>query len=572
MNCCKEDGEIDMAEKTGAQGMVDSYVFECEELLEQIQKIMLEEKDKECMGEESLNEILRSIHTIKGISGMMMYDEIKNIAHKLEDILDYFRKSTRQLENKEKFHSELVEHVLGVIDFIGTQVEAIGRGEEADKKSYDKIDQLDAFWKRLGEENPGKEKRKEAKKQEEPKQYYIPPKTTGVNSFYKIHLSFKPGIPMANVHAYKIIHSLKEIAQDMIYEPEDIIADDNTADIILRKGFDILLQTSKNEEDLRKIIKIGYAVTKVDILSGTAKEYCKGFEEEQEERTYLPGDFVIESKEPGKGKRLVKDRMERTSYIRVEAKKMDCLMGMMEELLASQKACLDHPDLQKADISSESFVRSTKQMKKAAAQLKDMILSMSKVSLNHTFQRMNRIVFEAARQLEKEIDFEMDGEDLEVEKIIVERLLAPLMHLVRNSADHGIEKPEEREKNGKSRRGRIILSAKVEDDIVRISVTDDGQGLDPKKILERARKQGLIESAKADYEYTEEEIFYMITLPGFSTREEITDISGRGVGMDVVISNLEELDGRLEIESKEGVGCRMTMIIPCKLSHKEDVS
>ncbi len=554
-----------MTDKISNQGMLDTYLFECEQLLEQIQKILMEQKEKAFMEEEEIREIFRGIHTIKGISGMMLYEEIKRISHKLEDVLSYVRENVGQQVKRQEIHLELINHILMVTDFISTELVKIGNAEEADGKADGCMSKLEIFLEQLKVKNPVREKIIEEKIKEEPQQFYIPPKASGVNSFYKIHLTFKTGLAMANVHAYKIIHSLKEIAEDMIYEPEDIIADDNTADIILKKGFDILLQTSKKEEELRKILKTGYAITNVEIISGTAKEYCKGFEEEdKEERPYMPGDFVIESKEPGKGKRLVKDRMERTSYIRVEAKKMDSLVGLAEELLASQEMFFRHQDYMEADISSDSFKRAEKRMKSAASNLRNMIISMSKVSLNHTFQRMNRIVFEAAKQLEKEIDFEMNGEDLELEKSIVEHLLAPLMHLVRNSADHGIEMPDVRELKGKARKGRIVLTAKIEANEVQISVTDDGKGLSTEKILERARKQGLIDSDKKNHEYTAEEIYQMITLPGFSTKEEITEYSGRGVGMDVVISNLQEIGGRLEIESGEGKGCRMTMIIPSK--------
>lgn len=557
-----------MTDKTNTQGMLDTFLFECEQLLEQVQKIIMEQKDNDYLEDESIHEIFRAMHTIKGISGMMMFDEITKMAHKLEDVLFYLRENSVTRDTKKKTHIELVENILMVTDFISMELVKIEKGDNPDGNNKDCIHKLDSFLEKMKAESGNSETVQERNIYQEPQQFYIPPKTSGTNSFYKIHLTFKPGLSMANVHAYKIIHSLKEVAEDMIYEPKDIIADDNTADIILKSGFDILLQTAKKEEELRKILKVGYAITNVEIISGTAKEYCKGFEEEQkEDRPYVPGDFVIESKEPGKGKRLVKDRMERTSYIRVEAKKLDSLVGLLEELLTSQKAFLEHPDLKDADISSESFERTTSRMKNAAKNLSDMIMSMSKVSLNHTFQRMNRIVFEAARQLEKEIDFEMDGEELELEKSIVEHILAPLMHLVRNSADHGIEMPKEREEQGKPKKGRIALTAKMEAGEVHISVSDDGKGLSTQKILERARKQELISCDKDDSEYTPKEIYQMITLPGFSTRETITEYSGRGVGMDVVVSNLAEIGGRLEIESKEGKGSRMTMIIPSKMSN-----
>ena len=285
----------------------------------------------------------------------------------------------------------------------------------------------------------------------------------------------------------------------------------------------------------------------------------------------MPGDFVIESKEPGKGKTLAKDRMERASYIRVDVKKMDTLMKLLEELNASQTAVLGNVDLRVPGLSLDNFDQAAEQMMNSFAKLQNAILSMRMMNLNHTFQRMNRIVFETARQLGKEIDFEMMGEETELDKNIVEHVLAPLMHLVRNSVDHGIETPEEREKQGKRRRGKIILSAGKENDRVWICVEDDGRGLEREKILEKAKKQGLLSAKEAEENYTDQEVYQFITLPGFSTREEITEYSGRGVGMDVVVSNLQEVNGTLEIESTAGEGSKMILYIPNVLTQRTDI-
>jgi len=198
-------------------------------------------------------------------------------------------------------------------------------------------------------------------------------------------------------------------------------------------------------------------------------------------------------------------------------------------------------------------------------------MGMRMMSLSNTFQRMNRIVFEAARQLGKEIDFEMVGEETELDKNIVEHILAPLMHVVRNSVDHGIEMPEDREALGKDRKGKIRLSAVTEVGRVCICVEDNGRGLSRSKILEKARKQGVLSEWENGADYTDEEVYQLITLPGFSTKEEITEYSGRGVGMDVVVSNLQEINGNLEIESVEGKGSKMTMYIPTAMTKTMEV-
>lgn len=188
------------------------------------------------------------------------------------------------------------------------------------------------------------------------------------------------------------------------------------------------------------------------------------------------------------------------------------------------------------------------------------------VPLTNTFQKMNRIVFDASRKLGKDVEFEMVGEHTEVDKNIIEHISDPLMHLVRNAVDHGIETNEEREQSGKTEKGKITLSAKTESGKVWISVTDNGAGLDRKKILNKARKQGLLDYTRDEASYSDKEVFQFITLPGFSTNEKVTELSGRGVGMDVVVANLQNIGGALEIESISGFGSTMCMKIPLTLA------
>lgn len=203
---------------------------------------------------------------------------------------------------------------------------------------------------------------------------------------------------------------------------------------------------------------------------------------------------------------------------------------------------------------------------KISTDLQNVIMSMRMVPLTNTFQKMNRIVFDASRKLGKDVEFEMIGDTTEVDKNIIEHISDPLMHLVRNSVDHGIEENEERAKKGKKEKGKVTLSAKTESGKVWISVQDNGQGLDRAKILAKARKQGLLEYGRDENSYTDKEVYQFITLPGFSTNEKVTELSGRGVGMDVVVSNLQSIGGALEIESIPGEGSTMNMKIPLTLA------
>ena len=590
-----------MAEEFNTQGMLDIYLFECGQLLERLQEIVLEQKDEECFDEESINEIFRAMHTIKGSSGIMMFDEITKISHKLEDVFFFLRES--KPDNVP--HIELVEHVLQVVDFISSELIKIENGESADGKAEDYLEALDQFLDKI--KGSEKEKEQVIKKNVhiEPKQFYIAPMATSASRFYKIYLTYKEGLPLANVHAYKTIYALKEMAEDLLHYPEDIISDDNAADEILENGFKILLQAQCSEEDIRAIIKEGYDIKKVEIYECTAREYQQGFDiigseiridlnssveeieakansvmfiapdtqvttgQPEEKKEIAPGDFVIVSKETGKGKKLAKDKPkkhEKASFISVDVQKMDMLMDLIGELVISQSVVLQNQDLKVPGLRLDNFHKAAGQMMKISTDLQTVIMSMRMVPLTNTFQKMNRIVFDVSRKLGKEIEFEMVGENTEVDKNIIEHISDPLMHLVRNSVDHGIEMPAEREAAGKKEKGKVTLSAKTESGKVWIIVQDNGKGLNRQKIMEKARKQGLLDWRKADSDYTDKEVYQFITLPGFSTNEQVTEYSGRGVGMDVVVSNLQSIGGSLEIESTPGQGSQMILKIPLTLA------
>ena len=581
-----------MADGFNTEDMLDMYLFENQQLLEKLQETVLEQKDEDCFDEDAINEIFRTMHTIKGSSGVMMFDEITSVSHKLEDIFYVLREN--HPENVS--HMKLVEHVLEVADFITAELEKIQNGEAADGNASEIVAGLEAFLKEIKGETA--EVKKEEPKKAVAQQFYIAPVAASTSKYFRIKLTFNEGVNLVNVHAYKAVYALKEIAEDLIYSPEDIISDEGCVEEIMENGFNILLQTQATEADIREIIKAGYDIQAVDVVECTAEEYRQGFEEHEEilqidlessveeieanaERTQeqimaeakskalVPGDFVIQSKEPGKAKKLAKDKpkkSEKTSYINVDVAKMDQLMDLIGELVISQSVVLQNPDLKVPGLSLDNFNKSAGQMMKISTDLQNVIMSMRMVPLQGTFQKMNRIVFDVSRKLGKDIEFVMEGENTEVDKNIVEHISDPLMHLVRNSVDHGIEMPEEREAAGKTERAKVTLSAKTESGKVWITVADNGKGLDRYQIMNKARNQGLLDYSKPESAYTDKEVFQFITLPGFSTKEKVTEYSGRGVGMDVVVSNLASIGGSLEIESEKGKGSKMILKIPLTLA------
>ena len=591
-----------MAEDFNTDDMLSMYLFENGQLLENLQEIVLDQKDADCFDEDSINEIFRTMHTIKGSSAIMMFDDITKIAHKLEDVFFFLRES----HPTDVPHLELVAHVLDVADFISGELDKIQSGDAPDGDSSALLEELDQFlYKIKGEEPPAPDSEKAAeKKKEVPKsetqQYYVAPATAGLGSrYFRINIEYYPEIQLANVHAYQVVYLLKEVSENIKYSPDDIATSEESADVVIEEGFQILLQTQSTEEELRELIRPSYDIKTVEISECSAKDFRKGFEEaaggvqidldssveEIEERIEkktepaaeppktkapAPGDFVIESKAPGgEAKKLAKDKPkknEKAAFISVDINKMDMLMDLIGELVISESVVLQNPDLKVPGLKLDNFNKAAAEMSKISTDLQNVIMSMRMVPLTNTFQKMNRIVFDVSRKLGKDIDFEMVGDTTEVDKNIIEHISDPLMHLVRNSVDHGIESKEERIAAGKSERGRVTLSAKTESGKVWISVTDNGGGLDREKILAKARKNGILDPTRPDSSYSDKEVYQFITLPGFSTNEKVTEYSGRGVGMDVVVSNLQEIGGALDIESVPGAGSTMILKIPLTLA------
>ena len=482
---------------------------------------------------------------------------------------------------------ELVEKVLAVSDFITGELDKIKAGSEPDGDEKKLVEDLDQFLGELkGEIKKQGIRLPKANKQEEPTQFYITPVAEDDSHFYRIVIHYRSDTQMSNIRAYSATYALKEVAEDLLYTPEDILSNESSGDSILAEGFHMLLQTKASKDEVMELIDSSEAET-IDFDEINKTEYGKALTEfgreappivinldddkgaakdDKQQAPIAPGDYVVKSKETGKGKTLAKNQPKQQAVISVNVEKMDALMDMIGELVIAEATVLQNPDLKVPGLDLTNFQKAAAQLAKNTTELQDVIMSMRMMPLTNVFQKMRRIVFDTSRKLGKDIDFEVIGENTEVDKNIIEHISDPLMHLVRNSVDHGIEENSDiRQANGKKAKGKITLEAKNEGGKVYISVKDDGKGLNKEKLYNKALENGLI-GDKLMSDFTEKEIFKFITLPGFSTKEVVTEYSGRGVGMDVVVKNIQSIGGRLEIDSVEGQGSEMTLVIPLTLA------
>lgn len=588
-----------MGEEYITDGMLDMFLFESGQLLENIENLALEYKDDTKFDDDAINEIFRAMHTIKGSSGIMMYNNITTVSHTLEDVFYYIRET--HPDNVP--HSELVGHILEVTDFINGELEKIRDGNEPDGEPEDLIKEIKDFLECIKKNITEKGAELPPEKQYvPPKQFYIAPVASADSKFYKIFITYSKDTEMSNIRAYTAVYSLKEVAEDLQYTPDDIITNEASGDIILKYGFKMALQTKSDASEVMALIDHSSGVEHIEIKECTPEEflsYCSEEEvvihldDEKEKETNKSETEALkntensnqskqeqekiieqlnrqvtetrEKKEKVQKKQQEAKKPEAQSFISVNVKKMDELMDLIGEIVIAEAVVLQNPDLQVPGLDLTNFQKAAAQLSKITTELQESIMAMRMMPLKNTFQKMNRIVYDVSRKLGKDIELEIIGEETEVDKNIIEHISDPLMHLIRNAVDHGIESNEDRKAVGKTEKGKIILEAKNEGGKVFIIVKDNGKGLSREVILTKVRENNLLGN-KLEKDLSDKEVFSFITLPGFSTKKEVTEYSGRGVGMDVVMKNIQDIGGSLEIESKEGFGTTMTMKIPLTLA------
>ncbi|MCB2359204.1 chemotaxis protein CheA [Clostridium estertheticum] len=564
---------------TTREPMLEIYLFEATQLMEQLEEISIECEKNKSIDTEHINEIFRIMHTIKSSSAMMMFNNISVLAHSMEDLFYFIR------ENKAvniDFES-LFDLVLLGIDFIKGEVLKIDNDEAADGPSEELVLKSSNLLRVMKEANIVTSDIIETHTVED-SNYII---STYANQDlearqkYTVRIFYEDGCEMENVRAYTVIHNLKDIVSEMYYIPEDIIESNESVEAIRKNGFLVgfatsierekvaeklneiiflkdleLLQVEEYPEEIKKvkaksIIQLEGPLENIELLGDKESIQMESIQIEQ-----------VEKVDTNKEVEHITKVSKQQSIISVNISKLDMLLDLVGEIVISEAMVTKNPDLE--GLSLDSFNKASRQLRKLTNELQDVVMSIRMVPVSMTFHKMNRIVRDMSKKLNKDVELEIIGEETEVDKNIIDHISDPLMHLVRNSLDHGIEDKAERIASGKPPIGKITLEAKNAGGDVFIIVRDDGRGLDKSKIYEKAKLQGLV--TRPEDELTDKEIFAFILLPGFSTNESVTEYSGRGVGMDVVKKNIDSIGGSISIESVMGRGSIISIKIPLTLA------
>jgi len=544
--------------------MLEAYIYETSQIIDSLEQLMISSENDGVFSDENINEIFRFMHTIKGSSAMMMFNDISTLAHRMEDIF-YVLRENKQVEYD---FSMLVDVILESIDFFKLELIKIKDGEKPDGENSELIEKVSDYLETIRNgKTDNNRKAKAEEKQESTKGKGKRKKQEPVSEetkYYKAVIYYKKDAQMENIRAFTVINNIGDLAQDIFYLPKDVIDNDDTAEIIRKKGF-LVIGKSDNGELLKNYFANTILMESLEFGEITAAEYEDIQNNPNKKHAVAKEDKNTENeKEEHLEKKSKQDvsMSSKQSIISVNVDKLDSLMDMVGELVIAEAMVTQNPEVNSLEI--ESFEKASRQLHKISGELQDLVMAIRMVPLSTTFMKMHRIVRDMTRKLEKNVALDIFGEETEVDKNIIEKIADPLMHIIRNSLDHGIESEEERIQAGKPAQGTVTLEAKNSGSDVLIIVRDDGKGLNKKVIYEKALAHGLVN--RSFDEMSDREIHNLILNPGFSTKEEVTEFSGRGVGMDVVAKNITSIGGTVIVDSEYGMGTTIILKIPLTLA------
>lgn len=617
------------------ESVVEAYVYETEQMIENLEQLLIQSEKEGGFTVESINEIFRFMHTIKGSSAMMTYNEISTLAHRIEDVFYVIREE----KNISYDFSKLVDIILESIDFFKIEMMKIKNEENLDGDATELIATVAHYLNDMKEQNNIIDRKPKKKKettvqvtveqvsaeqviQEQQQSAESPaldiavsdptapmtPATNGSLHHFRANIHFTEGCEMENIRAYMAVHNLEELAATMFYKPAAILEDETCSQEIKTDGFKIVIEAELDAQKIKECLEGTSFFDRMEFEEIEDLAYQELAQEYQKESAEADGECDLEEEIPvttdpepelikeavaaekSKSDEPVMTESQKTvenpvmtqaehdkqhekhdskhdgsaspGIISVNVEKLDKLMDMVGELVIAEAMVSQNPEVMQLEI--ESFEKATRQLHKISTELQDMVMAIRMVPLSTTFLKMHRIVRDMAKKLNKNVELDIFGEETEVDKNIIEKIADPLMHIIRNSLDHGIEDEETRLAKGKDRQGTITLEAKNSGSDVLIIIRDDGKGLDREVLYKKALEHGLVN--KPIDELTDREIYRLIMLPGFSTKEEVTEFSGRGVGMDVVCKNIESIGGSVVVDSELNKGTTIILKIPLTLA------
>lgn len=507
------------------------FLTESREHIAAVNRALLElERDATSAAASSaVGAIFRAVHTIKGMAGTMGYTVVAELAHELETALDGVRRHELAID------AELIDLLFRAADVLERCAEAAVAGEEADPGAAELVTRLRVLTTRT------------------PAAQATAGSAAGANLDAPgrlVRIRLRPNTPLRGVRAYLIVQALGAIGQ--------VTAMDPVLDALQAERFDdtfaLRLVSASDTAEIEQVVRGAGDVADVQVVAERtppARDAAAATPAESSRAgSTAPANAAATESRAATGRRNV----------RIDVKRLDNLMNLIGELVVARGRLTQLA----SELGSPALEETVASSSRLITELRDEITASRMVPASQVFDRFPRVVRDAARAVGKQVDFVIEGSDIELDRSMLDEIADALVHLLRNAVDHGIERPDARARAGKPAAGRIVLSAARDRSAVVIKVSDDGKGIDRERVLARAKADGLVDAAKPDL--TEDELLRLLARPGFSTAESVTDLSGRGVGVDAVYTRVRALGGAMDIRSVPGQGTTMVLRLPLTLA------
>jgi two-component system chemotaxis sensor kinase CheA len=500
--------------------------------------------EREDVNEELLQGIFRAAHTIKGSSAMIGHHKMSELAHGIENVLDKLRKKTLVVT------PEIIDVLLASLDILRTLRDVLTSPEENEPDISATVNQLEKILDVAPESQERKQTKRTVKSINTELGEKLKLAISEKNNIFEIKIYLEKDTAWASVRCFQVLQELSQMGEIIISIPSQEDIEEAKVDT----NMEMLFASVADEKAIKEMLKTIPEIENIEIHPRTLNDIeiaaAKGAENTNSSATR-------------------KDDFKLAQTVRVDIVRLDVLMEQIGELVINRNR-IDQlsrrlEERYRGDDLVLDLGKTSSQVGKIVTALQQDIMKIRMLPIEIVFNAFPRMIRDMARKANKKIDFIVEGQDTEVDRSVIEHLRDPLVHLLRNAVDHGIEPPEQRTASGKPETATVRLSACHEQDHIKIMVEDDGKGIDPDTIKESAVKKGLITAETAAKLNTAESI-NLIFSSGLSTAKKTTEISGRGVGMDIVKTNIEDINGSVLVDSQVGKGTRFTLILPLTLA------
>ena len=544
---------------------MDMFLDESHEHLQSLNEglLRLEENMEEI---DAVNDIFRNAHTLKGMSATMGFAKIAELTHEMEDVLDLVRKS--QL----KLNEDIIDTLFKCLDSLEQMVDSVGNGEAEDVVDVsDLVAKLSSISK--GTPAPaaatpaaaapaaaaagGNTGMAEMEFDDIDLDVMKKAKEAGMNLFHA-KITLMETCVLKAARSVMVMQALDEVGDVIKSVPpaEDLEQEK------FERSFEIIIATSADAQAVQNAVDTVSEIEDVHVESVDPDKVGKGAAPAPAAAAPAAKPVApAAKKEAAKPAAAAPKKQHQSQSVRVDIEKLDTLMNLMGELVINKVRLEQIGQTHRLTDLMETL----EQMDRVTGDLQNIVMKVRMVPVSAVFNRFPRMVRDVSKELGKEINLTIEGEETELDRTVIDEIGDPIMHLLRNSLDHGVESPDVREAKGKSRTGEVGLIARHEGNNVVIMITDDGAGIDANKIRRKAVEKGMVTQSEAD-SLDDADAVRLIFLPGFSTAEQITDISGRGVGMDVVRSKIEALSGHVDVETHIDEGSIFKIKLPLTLA------